>query len=470
MPRRFHPPHLPPVLPPILGEIHALRNEGVFRLVVQAAAVGVGAGTVIACFRALYDELSVLLPSLVLDWALPADGATLAWRIALVFGTLAVVSLLVTLLARWEPLIGGSGIPHVELALAGRLPMPWRRIVPAKFAGTLLSLAGGLSVGREGPSIQMGAAVGCGVGELLHESSRTMPRCLVGGSVAGLTAAFGAPAAGLFFAFEEMKVILSVPLLLFTAVAAASAWLVVDMVFDFGLVFPFADAAPLVWSNLWLTLPLGVGTGLLGTLYNRTQIRAALLYDRQRVLPPALRALPPFLVAGCLFFVFPRVLNGVGWSMADIAAFADNSGGQWAVLAPLLLLLAVKFAFSVFSFASGVPGGLLMPLLGMGGMAGAAAGVAALHFGVVGAEEVASLLPIGMAGLFAGAVRAPLTGIALAAEMTGAYTSLPGMILTALISVATANRLGTPPIYDSLKRRLRHAAGRRGATSRAAGR
>ena len=231
MPRRFHPPHLPPVLPPILGELHALRNEGVFRLVVQAAAVGVGAGTVIACFRALYDELSVLLPSLVLDWALPADGATLAWRIAMVFGTLAVVSLLVTLLARWEPLIGGSGIPHVELALAGRLPMPWRRIVPAKFAGTLLSLAGGLSVGREGPSIQMGAAVGCGVGELLHESSRTMPRCLVGGSVAGLTAAFGAPAAGLFFAFEEMKVILSVPLLLLTPVAAAWSRLVLFMVF-----------------------------------------------------------------------------------------------------------------------------------------------------------------------------------------------------------------------------------------------
>lgn len=451
MPLRFHPP--------LLREMQALRNEGVARLLVQAAAVGAGAGTVIACFRALYDGLSVLLPPLIQGWTNQTEGSALAWHMVVVFATLVVISLLVTRLVRWEPLISGSGIPQVELTLGGRLPLPWRRVLPAKFVGTLLSLAGGLSVGREGPSIQMGAAVGCGVGEILHENARAMPRYLIGGSVAGLTAAFGAPAAGLFFAFEEMKVILSVPLLLFTATAAASAWCVAEFVFGFGLVFPFAEATPLAWPRLWLALPLGVGTGLFGALYNRTQIRAALRYDRQRLLPPALRMLPPFLAAGCLFFCFPRVLNGVGWSMTDIAAFAGGSDGRWAVLAALLVLLAVKFAFSVFSFASGVPGGLLMPLLGMGGMAGAVVGVAALHFGMVTREEVSSLLTLGMAGLFAGAVRAPLTGIALAAEMTGAYTSLPGMILTALVSAATANRLGSVPIYDSLKRRVRHAAG-----------
>ena len=406
MPLRFHPP--------LLREMQALRNEGAARLLAQAAAVGVGAGTVIACFRALYDGLSVALPPLIQDWTLQTEGGALVWHMAVVFATLVVVSLLVTRLVRWEPLISGSGIPQVELTLGGRLPLPWRRILPAKFIGTLLSLAGGLSVGREGPSIQMGAAVGCGVGEVLHENAQAMPRYLIGGSVAGLTAAFGAPVAGLFFAFEEMKVILSVPLLLFTATAAASAWWVADGVFGFGLVFPFAEAAPLDWFRLWLALPLGVGTGLFGALYNRTQIRAALLYDRQRFLPPALRTLPPFLAAGCLFFCFPRVLNGVGWLMTDIAAFAGGSDGRWAVLAALLVLLAVKFAFSVFSFASGVPGGLLMPLLGMGGMAGAVVGVAALHIGVVTPEEVPSLLTLGMAGLFAGAVRAPLTGIALA--------------------------------------------------------
>lgn len=459
MPLRFHPP--------LLREMQALRNEGAARLLVQAAVVGAGAGTVIACFRALYDGLSLMLPPLIQGWTIRTEG--LVWHMVVVFATLVAVSLLVTRLVRWEPLIGGSGIPQVELTLGGRLPLPWRRILPAKFVGTLLSLAGGLSVGREGPSIQMGAAVGCGVGEVLHENAQVMPRYLIGGSVAGLTAAFGAPAAGLFFAFEEMKVILSAPLLLFTATAAASAWWVADVIFGFGLVFPFAEAAPLAWPRLWLALPLGVGTGLFGALYNRTQIRATLLYDRQRLLPPALRTLPPFLTAGCLFFCFPQVLNGVGWSMTDIAAFAAGSDGRWAVLAMLLVLLAVKFAFSVFSFASGVPGGLLMPLLGMGGMAGAVIGVAALHFGLVTQGEAPSLLTLGMAGLFAGAVRAPLTGIALAAEMTGAYTSLPGMILTALVSAATANRLGSVPIYDLLKRRLRHAGACRPRAGGAAG-
>lgn len=445
--------------------MQALRNEGVFRLMFQAAVIGGGSGAVIGCFRALYDALSPRVSAL-----LPRDGAAYsAWYGALIFAALVAVALLVTRITRWEPLIGGSGIPQVELALAGKLPMPWRRIVSAKFVGTLLSLAGGLSVGREGPSIQMGAAVGCGFGELLHEDPHTMPRYLVGGSVAGLTAAFGAPFAGLFFAFEEMKVILSMPLLLFTATAAATAWFVVNVLFGFGLVFPFAGIAALDWVHLWIAAPIGLGAGLLGVVYNMAQVKTALLYDEQTLLPPALKMLPPFLVAGCLFFLYPHVLNGIGLSLPDISRLAGTSGGQWLTLVALALLLVVKIAFSVLSFASGVPGGLLMPMLGAGGMTGAVAGVLALHFGLVTAGEVPSLLILGMTGLFAATVRAPLTGVALVAEMSGAYTSLPAMILVALISTVTANRLGSPPVYDSLKKRLRRTtrAARRAGKSAA---
>ena len=176
---------------PILREMQALRNESVLRLVVQAAFVGGCTGGVIGVFRWLYDHGNAWIVSTL------RHGADDLATALIVFGTLILLALIVGQMVRKEPLISGSGIPQTELALAGQLPYPGFRIVASKFVGTLLSLSGGLSVGREGPSIQMGAAVGCGVGRIWHDDkAQTMPRYLIGGSVAGLTAAFGAPAAG----------------------------------------------------------------------------------------------------------------------------------------------------------------------------------------------------------------------------------------------------------------------------------
>ena len=201
------------------------------------------------------------------------------------------------------PLISGSGIPQVELAIRGKIPMPWARVLVNKFAGTLLSLIGGLSVGREGPSIQMGAAVGCGVGHLWHCNPDQVPRYLIGGSVAGLTAAFGAPMAGILFAFEEVKTIISVPMALFVATAAAAAWVVVNSIFGFGLVFPFADIAGLTLTQSWMVIIIGFGMGLFGALYNIALLSVTRLYDRQRLLPIPMKPILPFMASGLLLYV-----------------------------------------------------------------------------------------------------------------------------------------------------------------------
>ena len=224
---------------PILREMQALRNESVLRLVVQAAFVGGCTGGVIGVFRWLYDHGNAWIVSTL------RHGADDLATALIVFGTLILLALIVGQMVRKEPLISGSGIPQTELALAGQLPYPGFRIVASKFVGTLLSLSGGLSVGREGPSIQMGAAVGCGFGRIFQkltgEDPGHAPRFLIAGSVAGLAAAFGAPFAGMLFAFEEVKTIVTVPLLLFTGVASFSAWFVITILFGFGLVFPFSS-------------------------------------------------------------------------------------------------------------------------------------------------------------------------------------------------------------------------------------
>ncbi|WP_303237494.1 ClC family H(+)/Cl(-) exchange transporter [uncultured Bilophila sp.] len=434
---------------PILREMQALRNESALRLIVQAAFVGGCTGGVIGVFRWLYDHGNARIVAALRHGA---DNLTTA---LIVFGTLILLALVVGQLVRKEPLISGSGIPQMELALAGLLPFPWLRIVTAKFVGTLLSLSGGLSVGREGPSIQMGAAVGCGFGQLFQrltgEDPSHAPRFLIAGSVAGLTAAFGAPFAGMLFAFEEVKTIVTVPLLLFTGVASFSAWFVINILFGFGLVFPFADIPSLNWPQMWIPLLIGVGTGLFSAAYNTALLGVTRLHDRQKLVPAHLKPLLPFLLSGILLYTYPQVLVGLGYSTSDLGGLTAN--GPLA-LAPLAFLLLVKVCFSILSFASGVPGGLLMPMLAIGSMVGAVAGTLFVGSELSAAPQLPAYLVLGMTGLFSGTVRAPLTGTALVAEMSGAFQCLPEMAVVAFISTVVANKAGSPPVYDSLKRRI----------------
>ena len=307
---------------PILREMQALRNESVLRLVVQAAFVGGCTGGVIGVFRWLYDHGNAWIVSTL------RHGADDLATALIVFGTLILLALIVGQMVRKEPLISGSGIPQTELALAGQLPYPGFRIVASKFVGTLLSLSGGLSVGREGPSIQMGAAVGCGFGRIFQkltgEDPGHAPRFLIAGSVAGLAAAFGAPFAGMLFAFEEVKTIVTVPLLLFTGVASFSAWFVITILFGFGLVFPFSSIPSLDWGQMWLPVLFGVGTGLFSALYNTALLRVTEFHDHQKLVPAPLKPLLPFLLSGVLLYVYPQVLVGLGYSTADLGGLTPN--------------------------------------------------------------------------------------------------------------------------------------------------
>ena len=411
---------------PILREMQALRNEIVLRLVVQAAFVGGCTGGVIGVFRWLYDHGNAWIVSTL------RHGADDLATALIVFGTLILLALIVGQMVRKEPLISGSGIPQTELALAGQLPYPGFRIVASKFVGTLLSLSGGLSVGREGPSIQMGAAVGCGFGRIFQkltgEDPGHAPRFLIAGSVAG-----------------------TVPLLLFTGVASFSAWFVITILFGFGLVFPFSSIPSLDWGQMWLPVLFGVGTGLFSALYNTALLRVTEFHDHQKLVPAPLKPLLPFLLSGVLLYVYPQVLVGLGYSTADLGGLTPNGP---LLLGSVALLLFVKIIFSILSFASGVPGGLLMPMLAIGSMVGAVGGTLLIGNGFSAEPQLPAYLVLGMAGLFSGTVRAPLTGTALVAEMSGAFQCLPEMAIVAFISTVVANGVGSPPVYDSLKRRI----------------
>ena len=452
---------------PILREMQALRNESVLRLVVQAAFVGGCTGGVIGVFRWLYDHGNAWIVSTL------RHGADDLATALIVFGTLILLALIVGQMVRKEPLISGSGIPQTELALAGQLPYPGFRIVASKFVGTLLSLSGGLSVGREGPSIQMGGAVGAGFHALWRPAA---PHALTGspyvvaGAVAGLAAAFGAPAAGVLFAFEEMKSRRDTSLIVAACASAIGAHLMIRIVFGMGRILPFAgfEAPPL--SSFWIVALEGAVFGVLGVGYNKTLLW---LHDReagQTLIPDRWRALPPLLLAGCLALFAPLLIGG-GESLIIFVGEHD------VALKTLILLLAFKYLFAQYSTVASIPGGLLMPILCLGALwgrlwaelpvsalaahglpSGCVAAEAVVAMGVLFCGTVGSVQPyvlFGMVSYFAATVRAPLTGIVLVTEMSGTYTCLPGSLLAGLIACKVANLLHCPPVYDSLKERIR---------------
>lgn len=186
---------------------------------------------------------------------------------------------------------------------------------------------------------------------------------VVAGAVAGLAAAFGAPAAGVLFAFEEMKSRRDTSLIVAACASAIGAHLMIRIVFGMGRILPFAgfEAPPL--SSFWIVALEGAVFGVLGVGYNKTLLW---LHDReagQTLIPDRWRALPPLLLAGCLALFAPLLIGG-GESLIIFVGEHD------VALKTLILLLAFKYLFAQYSTVAAIPGGLLMPILCLGALWG----------------------------------------------------------------------------------------------------
>lgn len=468
-------------------------RQAIRAALVRGALIGISTGGLIGLFRMSHDHAVNLLAAF-LDIS-RMDGYVLVIHVATWVCALVVLARVLTKLSRAEPLISGSGIPQTELALAGKLPLPWLRVLLFKFAASWLAIVAGLSLGREGPSVQIGGAVGRGLetfwnrSELSpHMAERPEKRLagnphIIAGAIAGLASAFGAPLAGILFAFEEMKCRLSVPLLAFACASAFGAHFVVRTLLGLQKILPFPEITPPVWGDFWMLVLFGVVLGWLGTLYNRLLLLLRDAEARQTLIPDRWRMLPPLACAGLAALFMPRILGGGEDLILDLGTLMDAVSGTVSggfTLRVLALLLTLKILYSIISVTARIPGGLLMPLLCVGallgsfwtqtglpfldlvlerivGNAGFGAGDVAALFGVqpvLSSGQVAAYVLFGMTGFFAGTVRAPLTGIALVTEMSGGIHCLPGNLVVGFVACLTANLLNCPPVYDSLKARI----------------
>lgn len=418
------------------------RYSYLLRYLLKGAMAGIGAGLTGAAFRLVLAEGDLWRNNL-LAWArgIPAWG----WLVLPVLGALAGG------LAGWltglAPETAGSGIPHVEAVLINLRRMIWWRVIPIKFIAGALAIGAGLSLGPEGPAVQMGAGAGKAVSDFFGRSKTEELHLIACGAGAGLAAAFNAPLAGVVFVLEELRRNFS-PFALGGALVAA---VVGDMVSRHILgplpTFRMEDGLPVLpLTTMPVFLMLGILAGILGAVFNWSLIASLELGDRFSRVPRWLRPLLTLFLAGLLGYFLPEVLGG-GHLLAEEALAGKVA---WTLIP---FLFVAKFLLTMISNSAGVPGGIFLPLLVLGALLGSFIGqVSGLLFpsfqGMVPAFAM-----IGMAAYFVAILRLPLTGVVLIIEMTGSYQHIVLLLFTCMIAYLVVETLGSKPAYEMLLER-----------------
>ncbi len=441
----------------VASEVHTyLRPPAQRRLYPYGVLVGLLAGLVAVAFRGLLQGAAELRNGLI-RFAHELGPAGVLLPVAA--GAL-TAGAAVWLVLRVAPETAGSGIPNVEAVLHQLRALSWRRVLPVKFVGGVLGIGGGLALGREGPTVQMGGALGQMVAGGAGSSPRERQALIAAGAGAGLAATFNAPLGGLIFVLEELRRDFSPAIFRTSFFACIVADAVTRLILGQSSVFRVAapQVQPLV--GLPLFMALGVAAGLLGVLFNRGLLAGLRLFDHAGGWPRGATGAVVGAGVGLVGWFLPKVIGG-GDKLAE-----QTLAGVDDVLDLLPLYFVLRFALTMFSYGCGAPGGIFAPLLVLGAQLGLAAGLLG-HCWLPEVVPVPTVYAVvGMAAYFAAIVRAPLTGLVLVLEMTGNYTLMLPLAVACATAAAVATLTGDKPIYESL---LERALARGGPVAQARG-
>jgi chloride channel protein, CIC family len=414
-------------------------------LAVLSVGAGMAAGLLASAFRLALSRAErfrdALLPRL--------HDHGVAGILGIVLLCAAATAAAAWLVHRFSPQASGSGIPHVEAQLRGNWSGNPLRIIFAKFFGGLLAIGAGLALGREGPTVQMGASLSLLLGRMSHRSEEECKALLAAGAGAGLATAFNAPIAGAIFVLEELVRRFDVPITIAalgaSAGAIATARYLLGQAPDFQVVtLPYPG--PLV---LPVYIVLGLTVGFIGVIYNRAILGAlrATAHLQTRY-PPELIAAVIGAAVGVVAWFAPHL---VGPGDAITQQMLGGTQSMAVVGTGFALLLVMRFALGAVSYAARTPGGLFAPILVLGSQSGLFFGTLCYHVAPNAGIHPVAFAVVGLAALFTAVVRAPLTGIVLAIELTGSFRLLLPMLAACFGAMLIATLLREPPIYESLR-------------------
>ncbi len=409
-------------------------------MIVLSVAVGLLGGFGAVGFRHLIGYLMRIWP---VGGFTPEKIARLDWY--WIVGIPAAGGLIVGAVTRWfAPEAKGHGVPEVmeSVALRGGKIRP--RVVGAKAVASGICIASGGSVGREGPIVQIGAAIGSTIGQIFRVQPRKL-RTLVGcGAAAGIAATFNAPVAGAFFAVEVLLGDFAVhqfsPIVISSVLATVVARAYLGDVPAFELTAGQLEAYRLVHpAELLVYVALGVLAGMVAILFVRLLCVAEDTVDRTRFPLPLSAAIGGALV-GCIALAYPHVL-GVGYESIEAALSGSLA---WQLL---LALLLAKLVAVCITLASGGSGGVFAPSLFLGAMLGGVVGFAVNQIDPTHSAPAGAYALVGMGSVVAATTRAPITTILIIFELTSDYRIMLPLMISTIVATQFARRFSKHSIY-----------------------
>ena len=394
-----------------LSDMHRFR----LRLFAEGILTGIFAGIVISFFRFALSEMEYLRGALynrlwVSDWSINA-----CW-----FAVLIAIAFILHKLNCIEPMAAGSGIPQVKGAILGLMKMRWLHILWVKLTAGIIGIGAGLSLGREGPSIQLGAVAAQGVSRLMGRTRMEERYLLTSGASAGLAAAFNAPLAGVIFALEELHRNFSIMVLLPSMAAAFTATIISRAIFGRATIFDIPDLQLLPIGYYGIVILVALASGLAGVIFNWGLLNIGRFYSLPCFKRPVEKIAFALICAGILGYFLPELI------------------------------------FTLISYGCGVPGGFFLPMLVIGALCGSICAQILIMFGWIEPAYATNIMVVAMAALFASSVRAPITGTVLIMEMTASYQQLLSLAIAAMVAFVIAELCHSKPIYEELMQRMLH--------------
>jgi len=343
----------------------------------------------------------------------------------------------------------GSGIPQVKASFyldGGRIPS---RVIPGKMFLAAINIGAGASLGREGPTVQICAAIASVLGRMFAISRRRLQSLVPIGAAAGLAAAFNTPIAAVTFTLEEIIGDAASRPLGSIVIAAVIASVVERAILGEHPVFSVPTYKLHDPYELIFYAVLGLIAGLAAVAFNESLLRLRAFFRKQRMTPqwatPGVGGLILGVAGlGALLLTGSASVFGVGYG--QLAAQLQTS----LPLKMLIILGAFKLAATVVSYSSGSSGGIFGPSLYIGGMVGGAVGLLT-QFALGGRHiQPEAFALVGMGAVFAGVVRAPVTSIIMIFEMTNNYSIILPLMIANITSYVVAIELSPKPIYDAL--------------------
>jgi len=360
-----------------------------------------------------------------------------------------IFGLVATFISGWittrkYPSTAGSGIPGARVALAvfnGKLPF-FSSI--AKFFVSILSLSSGFSLGREGPTVAIGASVGSNIGTFFHMSKKRVKSLLAIGAASGLAAAFNTPIAAVVFTLEEVVGDLNARMLGSIVIAAVVASVTSQALQGHTNAYPEIHYAIRNYREMFFFIGVGITASIMGVLWVKSVLfyrKFSLNFLHGHKLGLIMLT---FLAMAGLSFVEPKAL-GMGHS--SIEELLLSLIYDWRVL---IALFGFKFLASVLCYGSGISGGLFMPILLLGASLGGVLGTGAqLQFGDLSPHSGAMAI-IGMGSFFAAVTRSPFTSIIMVFELTRDYNVIIPLMISNIFSFALASRIHKGSVYENI--------------------